>query len=913
MYQNNKLRFFFYFAMLLLLSGLTFLGCNKQSQQTGEGTGAGLIQGGGTGGGTEGGTVGGTGGGGGGGSNNVACGNTGVIGPQGTEITPAADKTPYPYSYGSVHSPIRNAVAMSGNFTASAIGSWATVSKGGTPLGKVFNLKGGQILVLKLVEKDGGVFLIAGTMSNLQVCTVDQSSGVQANTCKVFDRVGGVNSVDVGANDIYFTTLAGDFGSIGWDMMQSQSGCARLYYLASDNPSSKTNNHFRAFRIAAGNTVVFATRNNTGSAAFNLNTFIANLMDWEDFAFWRILDRETKLYSLNPNNGKVTPLDIGDAAYQYHVDDLVAGPGGKVFASYWAPRLDDIALISACKATAAGTPCGMQTPHADITYAVLAYFLNTKSGILSIDGNNVTPHEVPPFVTYNASNGCPAEGLGQWIPNFLAWPPPVCARIPNFGLYYMNRISTAGDSIYMRGITGYVRLQGNTLEDKSASTLLPPAGDPGAGVPFAFSANSIFSAVMGVFANATSVGYATEMATYGSSPMSLSTTAGPSMYSNPAKLDIYLIGGGSHYAYFDYDTETRAIDVLDPTKFTDFKRTFTPAVGQTSPLPYRVGYVAAQADPNNPGKDRLATWNPAFNPGSPSTQVNNVAFYESDDPNPKWVTTAPAPNITGNNTADRPIVLQDDFGFATSNTLDKNSNVTHNFMASYLDWKNKQTTLIFSSYVGDMPNGTFGIIGVDHTGDDYKIYLQDDQMNVNVISLHYNSSNYYNSPNDPTKANIDFFDVPPAPVTVQYKNAVGVAAGDGQVYFLDKDANLQVYNAAGNFIKQITHVIPLQQGESVAAGISSQYHKGKFFTTAVVLEGPTSPLPNGVRFNFNIIDVDNETNVVSYDFEYFLLHVAGDKLYAGSVYNGSDVFDMSMTPAQSSFQGTSINIGGGTP
>jgi hypothetical protein len=903
MLSNDLKRFFFGVSAILLLSAVTFTGCKNKSQVGGEGAGGGIIQGGGTGGGTSGG---------GGEEKSVACENTGVIGPQGTEITPAADKTPYPYSYGSVHSPLRNAVTMNGNFTASAIGSWATVSKGGTPIGKVFNLKGGQILVLKLVEKDGGVFLIAGTMSNLQVCAVDQNSGVQANNCKVFDRVGGVNSVDVGANDIYFTTLAGDFGSIGWDMMQSQSGCARLYYLASDHPSSKTNTNFRAFRVAAGNNVVFATRNNSGSAAFNLNTFIANFADWADFAFWRILDRETKLYSLNPGNGKVNPIDIGDPAYQYHVDDLVAGTGGKVFASYWAPRLDDIALISACKATAVGIPCGFQTPDADIVIAVLTYFLNTKSGILSIDGNNVTPHEIPPFLTYNAINGCPAEGIGQWIPHFLTWPPPVCARIPNYGLYYMNRLSTAGNSVYMRGITGYVRLEGNTLEDKSASTLLPPAGEPGAGVPFAFSANSVFSAVMGAFVNATAPGYATEMATYGTSPMSLSTTSGPTMYNNPAKLDIYLIGGGSHYAYVDYDTETRAIDVLDPTIFTDFKRTYTPAVGQTSTLPYRNGYVAAQADPNNPGKDRLATWNPAFNPGAPSSQLSNVAFYESDKSDPLWVTTLPAPNLAQGD-INRPIILVDDFGFGSQNTLDKNSNVTHNFGATYIDWNNKKAVLSTNSYVANMPNYVTGFLGVDHTGDNYTIYLQDDALNVNVISLHYNSSNYYNSPKDPTKANTDFFDVPPAPVTVQFKNAVGVAAGDGQVYFLDKDGNLQVYSAAGNFIKQITHVIPLQQGETAGAGISSQYHKGKFFTTAVIVEGPTSPLPNGVRFNFNIIDINNETNVVSYDMPYFLMHFAGDKLYAGSMYNGSDVFDMSITPAPSSFQGTSINIGGGTP
>lgn len=889
---KNKRRYFLPLALVFTLSGLSFISCSKKSEVTEEGAGGGGFE--------ISDQV--------GPGKSVACTATGVVGPQGTEITPVVDKTPYPYSYGSVHPPYINTVAFNGDFVATAVGSWVGAFNGTTPLGVGVDLKGGQVLALKFFEKDGTLSLIAGTMSNLQVCTVDKSNGVQADSCKVFDRVGGVNNVDVRDNNIYFTTLAGDFGSIGWDMMQSQSGCARLYYLASENPSAKTKTNFRAFRVSAGNSVVFVTRNNSGSAVPSLNTFIANMMDWTDAAYWRILDRETKLYSLNPADGKVTPLDFGNPAYQFHVDDLVAGPGGKIFASYWAPRVEDIELIRACKATPPGSNCGMQTPHADIVVAVLSYFLNTESGILTVDGTTVTPHNVTPFANFNAANGCPAEGLGQWLPTFPTLPPPVCARIPNFGLYFFNRLSTAGDSVYMRGITGYVRLKGDTLEEKSASTLPVPAGEPGSGLAFAFGANPTYSAAMGVFANIGSGGYASETATYGGTPMSLSTTALFSIYNDPTKLDMYLVGGGSHYAYVDYDSDTRSIDVLDQSKTVLYKLDYTDPNGATATLPHRDGNVSAQENPNSPGKDRFITWNPKYDP-TPLNNVSNVAFYESDDPNPKFVASFPAPGIKLGSTPDRPVLLHGDFAFGVQN-IDTSGTQKHRFAAAYVDWNQKKSVLSSYSYV-ELPNSSYvGLMNVDQSGDDYKIYVDDNQLNVHVISLHHNQSNYYN---DPTKPNTDFFDAAPTPVMVSHSGAVGAAAGDGQVYFLDKDGNIQVYSASGGFVKTISKAIPLFQGESVMAGISTSYHGGKVFTTAAVAQGPTSPLPNGVRFNFNIIDVTNGANVISYDFNYFIIHLAGDKVYAGSYYNGSDVFDMSITPAQSSFQGSSINVGGGTP
>lgn len=903
--MNPKIyqKFFLPAMLLIIFVGLNISGCNKKSEVSEEITGAGLTTEEEAGPAAEG--------------REVSCAATGVVGPQGTEISPEVQKTPYPYSYGSVHTVYVNAVSFSGDLMTAAVGSWVGVFKGGGQIGGPVNLKGGQVLAEKLVERDGAVFLIVGTMSNLQVCTVNDSTGVEADSCKVFDRVGGISGVDVGGNNIYFTTLAGDFGSIGLDMMQSQSGCVRLYYLASDHPSANTNTNFRAFRVAAGNKVVFATRNNSGSAAFTLNEFIANFMDWIDLNFLRVLDRETRLYSLNPANGKLTQLSLNDPAYQYHVDDLVVGPEGKVFASFWAPRVEDIELLRSCKATPPPTPCGPLTPHADFDIAAAAYFLNSKSGILALDGNNVTSHEVLPFANYNASNGCSAEGLGQWVSTFPAWPPPVCARIPNFGLYFFNRLSSAGDSVYMRGITGYLRLQGDNLEEKSAGNLPPPAGDPGAGIPLAFTANISQSAATGVFGNAALMGYAMESATYGGTPMNLVPTGSLNIYSDPSKLDMDLIGGGGHYAYVDWDKETRAIDVLDPAQVVDFSRNYTDSTtGNPTQLPYREGYVGAQEDPADPGKDRFMTWNPKYDNVNPSHSQSNVAFYESDDPNPKWVSTMDAPDIDSMNEVERPVILHGDFAFGVQNVRDSSNNETHRFGASYVDWAQKKEVFVTYSYIPDIPNGSRGFIGIDQTGDDYTIYLLDYAFNVIVISLHHNADNYYNHPNDPAYAQINFFDPPDQNnpyLTVSHPNAVGAWAGGGKIYFLDQDGNLQVYGADGGFLKTIPNAIPLKQDEKVGAAISTAYINGKLFTTVLILHGPAALIPNSVHFNFNVIDVDQESNFLSYDFNYFLLHAAGDKLYAGSYFNGSDVFDMSITPQPSDFQGTSIKVVGVTP
>jgi len=372
----------------------------------------------------------------------LQCPEDGIVGPKGNAVNISKAPDLFAYSTGGRGGPFSNAVDAQGDNFVLNSGHQVQVYDNGIPVGDPFKSKSGQVLALKLLS--GGTQVAIGTMGNLQVCNVNLGSG-EFSDCKIYDAAGGFSSITELDGALYGTTIGGDVIRISLNDIANQSGCGVAFYAAADHYKELTKSPFRAFRIAAANgNIYWLTRTNRGSTAFTLNSFLASLMDWFDPSMERFIYRETKLYKFNPANVTVTEVTIPYSdQYRYFMDDMTAGPEGRLFVSFWAPREQDIIELNNCtNFTNPAAPCLNGT---NTFFTVGAYMLNTISGMIQVPPEGeVQVHEVDPLLA-PLTKSCKAIDLST----------SSCFRIPSLGFYYLNRMAASGDAVTMRGLFGY--------------------------------------------------------------------------------------------------------------------------------------------------------------------------------------------------------------------------------------------------------------------------------------------------------------------------------------------------------------------------------------------------------------------------------------------------------------------------
>lgn len=797
-------------------------------------------------------------------STSVSCPSTGVVDTKGAESsTPVANL--YRQYIGATPNTLYSNTGLGfKDYIAGNLGNWVGIAKGMAVLGKPVDLKGGQVLALKLVEH-GGLQLIAGTVSNLQVCPVNDASGIETDKCKVYDRVGGVSSVDVLGDNIYFATVSGDFGFIGFNALDTQTGCGRLLYSSAENVNTQTNTPSRAFRVAAGSdSVYFLARNNSGDSAFNLNSLAANLKDWLDSTKILAVSRETSLYRYVPGENSPTKVDLGDANYHYLMDDLVSGSDGKVYASYWAPRVEDVKAAQACVAVQPLPPICPGFTAATPLHIAFAYFFNSKQGLLAVQGTEVKAFAADPAISINAENGCSADAL--------AASPPTCLRFPSVGLFFFNRIAALKDSIIMRGIFGYARLTGDSFEVKTGIPL--NADSPSLGFPFKAGATDTYAGANGFFFdfNPLCLGCLIEKATFsGANPMTVVAGAMAKVQSDAMGNNV-LLAGGHHSAYvFRQDTFKR-IGLKDPSD--DFEYPIPNVAGD----PYETaGLFPVAVQLTNP----------------PAEHDHVVAFRQHS--HDFFILSFADENAATFNTAKEvlepaftqvdysPVAYLDNFVFVLLNgkTVDPGG---HRVKVYEVDWSaNTATEKKFM--VGD--GASQGILGVDKISSGYQVYVWAG-MNISVLTFPFDGTTW----GAPTKKNI------PNPSTAR-----GVTAGGENIYFILEDGTLNVTKADGSGDRTVPNAVDTAGGK-ISFSLGMSYVNGKVVIPAL-LQTPNAP----TRAVTGYVDLNNETKNHTYPIPYLFGKSFGDKFFGGSFLNGIEAFDFSKEPVDT-FKGGSVDLGG---
>lgn len=393
-----------------------------------------------------------------------ACGDGHFTDLAGNPVEPTPLETFYEFYHGGSDNYFSNAIdAMSeggARITAMNRGNRIVIFNGDNIVSPVQGIDSGagQVHALKFFD---GNRLAIGSTGHFRICNLTNGN---LSDCEDFKAAGVTQiSYDASSGNFYLTTMAGDFIQLAKDKVGHPQACARLIYRAADHMDNRPFGTvpYRAFRAGVANGMAyFLVRNNVAKASFDINYIIDMMIEWFSTGVGEILTRRTKLYSYNPSATSVTEITIpGSNNYRYFMDDLITGPDNNLHVSYWAPTERDIVHINNCGNL---NPC---SHNSAIQPALVwfAYFLNAKSGILKVDNNQtVIEYYLSPIVDITGNNYCDPQ-------DYATFPNVSCLRIPNLGLFYLNRLSSNQNGVYMSGLFGLAWLKDGQIKSEIQS------------------------------------------------------------------------------------------------------------------------------------------------------------------------------------------------------------------------------------------------------------------------------------------------------------------------------------------------------------------------------------------------------------------------------------------------------------
>jgi hypothetical protein len=392
-----------------------------------------------------------------------ACGDGNFADLSGNPVEPTAQGTFFEFYNGGSSNVFANAVdsMSSGGTRVTALnqGNRILIFNGDNVVSPAhgFDSGAGQVHALKFFD---GNRLAIGSTGHFRVCNLN---GGNLTECTDFKGAGGITNIayDGASGNFYLTTMAGDFVQLSKDSVGQDKVCARLIYRAADHMDNRALTGpvpYRAFRAGVANGLAyFLVRNNLAKASFDLNALIDSMIEWFSSGIGDILTRRTKLYSYNPGGTSLTEITVpGSNDYRYFMDDLTTGPDNNLHVSYWAPTERDIVHINNCGNVTPCTHNGALNPG----LVWFAYFLNTKSGILKVDNNQtVIEYYLQPLADITGNNYCDPT-------DYAAFPNISCLRIPNIGLFFVNRLASNENGVYMSGLFGLAWLKDGQIKSE---------------------------------------------------------------------------------------------------------------------------------------------------------------------------------------------------------------------------------------------------------------------------------------------------------------------------------------------------------------------------------------------------------------------------------------------------------------